>query len=169
MNETQRRTEFLSLVRNRMDPALRGTDYDRCFNSVRAERPDLLDNRAEPTLAIANSFDPSQPRDEQGRWALMGAAHVKDGKIFAHMTTFGKGDPYDQNDYAVVEITKDRFAKHPQKSPTPEDAHSFSLPQALHLALTGGGINGVAKTNVTEELWTEINDKLKTQKSRMAF
>jgi hypothetical protein len=68
MNEAQRRDQFLSLVRNRMDPALRGADYDRCFNSVRAERPDLLDNRAAPTLAIANSFDPSQPRDEQGQW-----------------------------------------------------------------------------------------------------
>jgi hypothetical protein len=68
MNEAQRRDQFLSLVRNRMDPALRGADYDRCFNSVRAERPDLLDNRSAPTLAIANSFDPSQPRDEQGQW-----------------------------------------------------------------------------------------------------
>ena len=68
MNEAQRRDQFLSLVRNRMDPALRGADYDRCFNSVRAERPDLLDNRAAPTLAIANSFDPSQPRDDQGQW-----------------------------------------------------------------------------------------------------
>ncbi len=68
MNEAQRRDQFLSLVRNRMNPALRGADYDRCFNSVRAERPDLLDNRAAPTLAIANSFDPSQPRDEYGKW-----------------------------------------------------------------------------------------------------
>jgi len=72
VNETQRRDQFLSLIRNRMDPALRGADYDRCFNSVRVERPDLLDNRAAPTLAIANSFDPSQPRDEQGQWTAEG-------------------------------------------------------------------------------------------------
>jgi hypothetical protein len=72
VNEAQRRDEFLTLVRNRMDPALRGADYDRHFNAVRAERPDLLDNRAAPTLAIANSFDPNQPRDELGRWAEVG-------------------------------------------------------------------------------------------------
>ena len=76
MNEAQRRDQFLSLVRNRMDPALRGADYDRCFNSVRAERPDLLDNRAAPMLAIANSFDPSQPRDEDGKWTTSGGATV---------------------------------------------------------------------------------------------
>ena len=32
----------------------------------------MLDNRADPVLAIANSFDPSQPRDDQGRWTDAG-------------------------------------------------------------------------------------------------
>jgi hypothetical protein len=86
MNETQRRDEFLSLVRNRMDPALRGADYAKHFEAVRAERPDLLDNRAAPVAAVAaagNEFDASQPRDEQGRWTS-GApsdAEVDEAKI----------------------------------------------------------------------------------------
>jgi len=73
MNEAQRRDQFLSLVRNRMDPALRGADYDRHFNAVRNERPDLLDNRAAPVAALANAANSD---DGDGHWVTIDGNHV---------------------------------------------------------------------------------------------
>jgi hypothetical protein len=111
MNEAQRRNEFLNLVRNRMDPALRGADYDRCFNAVRAERPDLLDNRAAPTLAIANSFDPSQPRDENGRWTDTGALSGSEKQVaWAEQIRTGMGKQHEAAYSRTREYLKRRIA-----------------------------------------------------------
>ena len=67
MNEKQRRAEFLRLVHNRMNPELKGADYTDQFNLLRHQRPDLLGESV-----VANSFDASQPRDENGRWSETG-------------------------------------------------------------------------------------------------
>jgi hypothetical protein len=128
MNEAQRRNEFLALVRNRMVPALRGADYDLHFSAVRAERPDLLDNRAAPTLALANNFDPSQPRDESGRWTDTGdggmawtTAKGTKVKVEPGGTVDIKGTRFQMKDPGPSALGKDRAEKLRRSGMNPDD------------------------------------------------